>query len=233
MQVLVIDNNRDLAWFGAPDLTAHVAASGPVTVHVRRGPNEDLPVSPRGFDAIVISGSKTSCLSDEPWVEKFDQFLRSAMTLKIPMLGICYGHQSIARVLGGKAVLGRSAVPEVGWTEIESLKSEPLFAGLPHRFHSFSSHFEEVKTLPIQMKNFAKSQNCAHQAASIPELGIYTLQFHPERSLVEGDKSIQARWSEGMREGLFGRGKGAQLFKPEVGEKIFANFISYAQGFKK
>ncbi|RYZ64661.1 MAG: type 1 glutamine amidotransferase [Proteobacteria bacterium] len=207
MKVLVLDNNRDPEWFGASDLTTHVASAGPVEVHVRRGPECDFPKL-EFFDAIVISGSKTSCRSSEPWVDEFDRYLKSGMDLKIPMLGVCFGHQSIARVLGGRDVLGRAQIPEIGWTRIEVLKNDPLFEGLGSEFYTYSSHYEEISKLPPQMENFARSKDCANQATRIPELGIYTVQFHPERSLAQGDQSIQTRYQAGERAGILGRGEG-------------------------
>ena len=132
---------------------------------VRRGPHDDLPTSMRGFDRMVISGSRTSCLDDFPWVGKLEKLIREGVDLGTPVLGVCYGHQVLARAMGdGRKSVRRGSVPEFGWTEIRRTADSPLFTGLPQTFHSFSSHFEEVADLPKGFRKLAESRDCAIQA---------------------------------------------------------------------
>jgi GMP synthase-like glutamine amidotransferase len=226
MRVLIVDNTIDPDSWGSPDLARSCARVPGVTISVRRAPQEDLPRDLRGFDRVVLSGSKTSCFEEAPWVTRLEALVREAMSEKKPLLGVCYGHQTIARMLGGKAVLGRSARPEVGWTGLSKIAPSRLTEGLPDRFHSFSRHFEEVSSLPKGLKHTLRSERCENQAFEMEGAPVFGIQFHPERSLEEAEKTLAERRKLGEPKELLGYGKGPELFDPAVGDTIFRNFLS-------
>lgn len=231
MRVLIIDNNVMKESWGAQDLSAATCAAlasrGGATAYVRRAPQEDLPSDVGTYDAIVISGSLTSAMDQSPWVHKLDELIRRAVALGKPMLGVCYGHQSIARTLGGLQTARLSAEPEYGWTKIEQLGSPQLFAGLPRFFHSFSSHREELVDLPSEFVTLAKSDRCAIQAFELRGKPVFGVQFHPEKSLEDCEKSILEK-KKAKLPVLPGSGK--KLFDPKVRERIFSNFFAAATG---
>ena len=226
MKILIIDNTRDLDCWGSSDLRNFVTKSPDRTAFVRRAPENDLPTSVRGYDRIILSGSRTSCLEEGPWISRLDDFLREALRESRPILGVCYGHQAINRVLGGKQALRRGAVSEFGWTEIEVIERAPLFEGLPDRFWSFSSHYEEVAVLPKGMRLLARSAGCAIQACRLEDLPVYGIQFHPEKDLASSEKSI-AGWKKGdRRDKILQPNAGPKLYDSAVGDKIFGNFLA-------
>ncbi len=225
MKILVIDNNIDQDSWGAREIRALAARGGKGTVYVRRGPHEDLPRSAQNFDRVIISGSKSACFEDSPWVLKLDTLIRETLNLKKPMLGICYGHQAIARVLGGAGSLGRSAKPEVGWTRIEQTAKSSLLAGLPQTFYSFSLHFEEVASLPPGTRQIARSDWCEQQAFEVENHPVFGIQFHPERGLEGAEKTLAARKKSGEPKELLNPNLGEKLYDPGIGQKIFYNFL--------
>jgi GMP synthase-like glutamine amidotransferase len=226
MKVLIIDNTRDLDCWGSADLRSFVTKSPDRTAFVRRAPENDLPGSVRDYDRIILSGSRTSCLEEGPWVTRLDELLREALRESRPILGVCYGHQAINRVLGGKQILRRGNEGEFGWTEIEIVERAPLFEGLPDKFWSFSSHYEEVATLPKGMRLLARSENCAVQACRLEDLPVYGIQFHPEKDLPATAKSIEG-WKKDDRRDKISRPKaGPKLYDAAVGDKIFGNFLA-------
>ncbi len=226
MKVLIIDNTRDPESWGSADLREFVTKSPDRTAFVRRAPEEDLPASIRGYDRVILSGSRTSCLEEGAWISRLDALLKESLREGKPVLGVCYGHQSLNRALGGHRVLRKGEPGEFGWTEIEVVERAPLFEGLPDRFWSFSSHHEEVAELPKGMRLLARSKACAIQACRLEDLPVYGIQFHPEKNLPSCDRSVAA-WKKDDRKSQILRPKeGNKLYNAAVGEKIFGNFLA-------
>ena len=226
MRILIVDNNVLPEYWGSSDLRrfAHLAPGAVVTV--RRGPHDDLPKDLSRFDRVIISGSMTSAMEQADWIGNLDALIRSALDMRKPLLGVCYGHQRLAAVLGGQQLLRKSATPEFGWTRIEISARAPLFEGLPDVFHSLSSHFDEVISAPKGAKLLASSEACAVQAYQVLDAPAYGIQFHPEKSLEEGNSTIASRRKKGEPKVLINPDLGSKLFDPVVGEKIFRNFLS-------
>lgn len=225
MKVLVVDNNLDLDCWGSADLKRFVTAHPDATAVVRRGPHNDLPRDARGFDRMILSGSRTSCLEAGEWISRLDHLIRETLDAGKPILGVCYGHQALNRVLGGREILRRGTTPEFGWSEIEVLAESPLFAGLPKRFHSYSSHWEEVSELPKGMRLLARSAACAIQACQLGEKPVFGIQFHPEKSLPEAKKSLAEKVRKKETQGLLRAKESDRLFDAAVGDRIFGNFL--------
>jgi len=228
MKILIIDNNIDKECWGSPDL-CRMAQLAPQknsiqnSIFVRRAPQEDLPKSPLGFDRVIVSGSKTSALEDAPWIDQLLDFINKTIELRIPFLGVCYGHQALARALGGKDFVRKSSTPETGWTKIQILEPSTLFKGLPSSFYSFSAHLEEISDLPSGMKRLAFSEGCRIQACQLENFPVFGIQFHPEKNL-EGAKRILAQKSK--RElPLLNPHRSEELYNPKIGELLFKNFL--------
>ncbi|MBC7385669.1 MAG: gamma-glutamyl-gamma-aminobutyrate hydrolase family protein [Cryobacterium sp.] len=225
MKTLIIDNTLDVDSWGASNLCSFVTRSKERSAFVRRAPHDDLPGNILGYDRLILSGSRTSCLETGSWISNLDLLIRQALDAGKPILGICYGHQALNRVIGGAESLARSATGEFGWTEIEVIGDAPLFRGLPSRFFSFSSHFEEVTRLVPGMKRIASSPDCSIQACQMEGRPVYGIQFHPEKDLSSAEKTILA-WKKGKSARWISRAsESAKLYDPSVGEKIFENFF--------
>lgn len=226
MRVLVIDNNIDKRSWGASDICRYVVTQSGARAEVRRGPNRDWPSDLSLIDHIVISGSITSILDDAPWISELHDLIRRAVNDGKPLLGICYGHQSIARALGGKPSVRRAVLSEFGWSRIEKIADSKIFNGLPKVFYSFSSHYDEVQELPPGFKRLAKSELCVNQAFEIEDKPVFGVQFHPERNLEEGSKFYQKWVKAGKAKGFLHGKEAEKFFNPHVAEKIFENFLS-------
>ncbi|WAM34868.1 glutamine-hydrolyzing GMP synthase [Caldicellulosiruptor morganii] len=96
----------------------------------------------------------------------------------IPILGICYGNQLIAHLLGGK--VSTALFREYGKTHIKYNTNSPLFAGLPEHSVCWMSHTDFVEELPEGFEILASTENCAIAAFGSREKRIYGVQFHPE-----------------------------------------------------
>ena len=225
MKILIIDNMIDRDCWGSQDLCELVRKVSKDTIYVRRAPHDDLPTSPKTFDRIILSGSKTSALDDAPWISQLHHFVRKAVDLGKPFLGVCYGHQTLVRALGGKANVRKADSPELGWTQIKISEPSSLMEGLPSTFYSFSSHYDEVSELPTGMKRLAFSKDCLIQACQLEKLPIYGIQFHPEKNLEDAKNKLLEKKRTGFPTQLLNPDCSDDLYDPQIGETLFTNFL--------
>ncbi|MBT4156364.1 MAG: GMP synthase subunit A [Euryarchaeota archaeon] len=101
------------------------------------------------------------------------------LTLEVPILGICAGHQFMAGYYGGQSQ--EAPNPEFGAATIELIDGGgELFTNTPDKQGVWESHNDEVITAPDGFKITAVSENCAIQAMENEEKNRFGLQFHPE-----------------------------------------------------
>ena len=233
MKILIIDNHIDRDHWGARELVELAAqVSYGATLTVRRAPQEDLPTDSSGFDAVLISGSKTSANDVSPWVLRLDEWLRRATSFSTPILGICYGHQSLIRALGGVDCVRSGSTQELGWGEVtltEAGMKSRLLRGLPRSFFTFHWHHDEAISLPQGAQHLAKSSACAIQAFEFAERPFFGVQFHPERTAEAGEAAIFRKRAAAPKTHLLNPGQSQSLYDPQVGEQIFKNFFALKQ----
>lgn len=138
-----------------------------------------------GVDGVILSGGAPR-IGLENKLGKCNEYLKHA---NIPILGICAGHQFMARFFGGDAK--PSKIPEFGKITLTLLDEEnPLFTKVPKESIVWESHNDEITVLPDSMKNLAKSDNCEYQAIMHKEKPFFGLQFHPEVNNTEYGEQI-------------------------------------------
>lgn len=109
-------------------------------------------------------------------------------TLGIPVLGICYGMQTMALQLGGKVDPGEKR--EFGFAQVAIRETSHLFEGIEDHLTNdglslldvWMSHGDQVSALPRQFKTIASTSNCPIAGMADEERRFYGLQFHPEVS---------------------------------------------------
>lgn len=228
MNVLVIDNTMDADSWGASEIRKLLSKTAPgISVRVRRSPQMDLPADLIGIDRLVLTGSRASCLEEAPWVGKLDALLRRAIDSGLPILGLCYGHQSLIRVIGGRGYLKEADRGEYGWTRIRQIGSNPILKGLPNEFYSYSSHVEQAHALPPELRSVAASDLCPIQGFVHEEKPVFGLQFHPEKGPESELKTLASLKKKGRQEWFSGQGQARKRFDKRVGEKVFENFIQW------
>ena len=119
---------------------------------------------------------------------------------KIPILGVCLGHQSICMAFGG--VISYASELMHGKSSIISLSDDLIFKGLDKeitvgRYHSLSLKDE---TLPKELKLIARSDDGEIMAVKHEKFNVYGLQFHPESILTPDGLSILTNFSELIKE---------------------------------
>lgn len=134
----------------------------------------ELPADPTECDAWVATGSFYSVNDDEAWIRGLEQFVREIATARVPYVGICFGHQMLAKALGGTVEKS-----ERGWAvgvhEIEV--SEDI--GLGDGYRVIHSHQDQVVKPPPGAELLGWSEHCPVSMFVVGDtmLGI---QGHPE-----------------------------------------------------
>ena len=127
-------------------------------------------MNPKG---IIFTGGPNSVYGeDSPSIGK------EIFELGIPVLGICYGSQLIAHLLGG--TVKTAPVSEYGKTEITVKTNSRLFKGVSPATIVWMSHTDYIETAPEGFAVTAQSPVCPVAAMEDEKCGIYAVQFHPE-----------------------------------------------------
>lgn len=147
----------------------------------------EAAVGRAGIDAVVISGSQLMLSEQEP----ADSLLEFCRSLEVPTLGICFGHQLLARSFG--AVIRRGERVLDFCETVELVVAWPLFEELARARHPIvmrESHREFVDFGSLTAAGWqvgARSASCPVEAIRHQFLPLYGVQFHPERSGRQGE----------------------------------------------
>jgi len=122
---------------------------------------------------IILSGGPASVLDkNSPLCDA------GIYKLGIPILGICYGLQMTAKLMGGSVKKGRER--EYGSARIETTGDCVLFKDLPKKLDVWMSHGDQAEKLPPNFRAIASTSTCPVAAMANDDSKIYGLQFHPE-----------------------------------------------------
>ncbi len=136
---------------------------------------------PAQADAVVISGSSAMVTDRDPWILELEHWLSRMHRARVPLLGICFGHQALASALGGRVTDNPNGV-EVGTVQVSrEPEKDPLLADLPDPFRAQASHRQAVVTLPPGAVRLAHTDLDPNHAFRLGEL-TWGVQFHPEFS---------------------------------------------------
>jgi GMP synthase-like glutamine amidotransferase len=137
------------------------------------------PRDPSAYDAAMAFGGAMHPDQDTShgWLAREREVLSSLLDLKIPLLGICLGAQTLSQVAGGE--VRRARRPEIGWFGVELTaegRAEPVLAPLAPAFEAFLWHSYEF-TLPPGATALARSEVCLQAWTRGAATAI---QFHAE-----------------------------------------------------
>jgi GMP synthase-like glutamine amidotransferase len=131
---------------------------------------EEREVDPAEYDLLVPLGSEFAAYDDTvPWIEREKRLLERAVEADVPVLGICFGGQLLARVLGGRCYRADGA--EIGWLPVRTRDPELVPEG-----PWFQWHFDTF-TVPDGATVLAESELGPQAYVLGRSLGV---QFHPE-----------------------------------------------------
>ncbi|MFT4242280.1 MAG: glutamine-hydrolyzing GMP synthase [Acidovorax sp.] len=147
---------------------------------------------------VILSGSHASVY------EVDDRAPDAVFTLGVPVLGICYGMQTMAQQLGGK--VEGSHTREFGYAEVRARGHTALFAGLADfttpeghgMLKVWMSHGDKVTELPPGFKLMASTDSCPIAGMADEERRFYAVQFHPEVTHTVQGRAILDRFVLGI-----------------------------------
>ena len=190
----------------------------------------DAPL-PRASDAdgFIITGSSSSVTERAPWMLRTEQLIRELHAERVPLFGICFGHQLIGQALGG-LVARNPRGREIGTVTVRVLDGvphdHPLLTGLPRTFSANATHVDSVVTLPPGATVLAETDLEPH---AIFDVGHTTncVQFHPE---IDGDAMrgyVDARAHLVTAEGLDAQAIRERSVDAPHGAETLRNFVRH------
>ncbi|MEZ5405248.1 MAG: type 1 glutamine amidotransferase [Verrucomicrobiia bacterium] len=132
-------------------------------------------------DAIILTGSPRNAWNNDYPTLRLLHLLEHYTEKGKAILGICYGHQLLARACGGLVHYNPQGW-EIGFLPVTLTpqgKASPLFQSMPETFLAIESHHDIVADLPPEAVWLAKSEKTRHQAFQIGK-AAFGVQFHPE-----------------------------------------------------
>lgn len=130
---------------------------------------------------VIITGSHSMVTQELPWSLKLELFINKVILAKIPFLGICYGHQLLAKSLGAKVDYHPKGM-ELGTVNLSVSNeaiSDKIFKNLPLSFNVHVVHSQSALTLPKNAVLLASNEHEQNHAFRVGE-NAWGVQFHPE-----------------------------------------------------
>lgn len=147
-------------------------------VDVQKG--EEIP-SFENCAGVIITGSHAMVTEEHAWSLKIEEFVKELIKFEIPLLGICYGHQLMAKSLGAKVDYHPYGM-ELGTVNIallEESKNDAIFKHLPTDFDVHVVHAQSALTLPLNAVLLASNKFEKNHAFRVG-INAWGVQFHPE-----------------------------------------------------
>lgn len=130
------------------------------------------------YDGVALSGAP-DMLSEARTQAKFASEIEAMRESRVPILGVCFGHQMIAHAFGSRVMEDSEHI--LKFVRTEFISDDPIFQGLPNPSMLLESRHEIVEGLPESFRLLAKSETSKIAAMKHKRLPLYGVQFHPER----------------------------------------------------
>jgi len=178
-----------------------------------------FPESVRTCDGWLITGSRFGVYEPHPWIPPLEDFIRAAHAAHVPVVGVCFGHQIIARAMGGRVEKFEGGW-SVGPTEYD-------FDGEKLTLNAW--HQDQVVERPAGAKVVARTDFCAN-AALLYDDRMFSVQPHPEFSKEFIDGLIKVRGPGLVPDGVLAeaiRRIETPLDSPKLADRIARFFLTH------
>ncbi len=181
------------------------------------------------FDAAVITGSPASARADEPWLDSLKDWLDGAIEDGMPVLGVCFGQQVLADVLGGEVEhIGKY---ELGYHMIRHDPDSRLFEGIDEWFSAFTAHSDEVVSLPPGSEPIAENNFSVH---GFRKRHVFAVQFHPAFDMETAETVLEYKdVSEDQIEHVVDEITHDNYTSAREATQLFENFCEYVEDARR
>ncbi len=159
--------------------------------HVFKAVDGEFPASPAECDAYIVTGGNASAYDPDPWIAELLSFVRQCHKSRKKLLGICLGHQVIARALGGvvqKATQGWGA----GVKSVTMERWFPWMVPARTRVSVLFTHQDQVMELPPGAVRIGTGDHCPNNMFVLGD-HVLAMQGHPEFDHAYARALIEAR----------------------------------------
>ena len=170
-------------------------------------------------DALIFTGSSKSVYEEYEWISYLEERIIESVKFNMPILGICFGHQLVAKSLGGEVVLNPNGW-ELGTYPIcinEQGRASSIMQGMKNNDVVYQSHQDCVMSLPEKAIELAYN-NKGNQAFQIND-NVFGVQFHPEFTFNVIKRYVDVRSKLGVKV------DNRKISVSESGKNILNNFI--------
>jgi anthranilate synthase/aminodeoxychorismate synthase-like glutamine amidotransferase len=192
LDVLIVDNN-DSFTYNTVQMLGSLGARCTVVLNDQLAPSD---IDARAPDGILLSAGPGTPLDAGITLEVIARFAG-----RVPLLGVCLGHQAIAHAFGGRVV--RASRPMHGKTSAIEHGGVGLFRGLPLpvSMARYNSLLVEESSLPATLRVTARSGEGEIMGLEHERLDVQGVQFHPESASSQGGERIFSNWLGRLRAG--------------------------------
>lgn len=183
----------------------------------------DIPTKHESYTHLLLTGSELSASIGSEYDADIFGVISQFVKAKKHILGICHGHQMLARYLAGDQSCRRALVPEFGFKKMK-ITGDELFEGIQNPVF-LESRYDEVIDLPTDFKIIAANETDAVQGFRYKDLPFWGVQFHPEFLFEDGNSMLQEHLSENPHDKKFYRNDLKDIDELEQNRKIFTNFL--------
>lgn len=147
----------------------------------------EVPAAPSECDAWITTGSRYSVNDDQPWIHQLERFVREVAKEKVPFVGVCFGHQLIAKALGGTVVKS-----DRGWGVGAKEVKVRGDLGLGPSYTVITSHQDQIEALPPGAEILGWNEHCPISMLGVGE-NMIGIQGHPEFDPAYSDALMESR----------------------------------------
>lgn len=185
MKILVIDNYDSFVY----NLVHYIEQAGDHTVEVVRNDEVDMSKVSE-FDKILLSPGPGIPSESGQLMDVVAQFAG-----KIPILGVCLGHQAIAEFFGGKLENMEHVLHGIA-TPMKVIQEDELYTDLPVEFNVGRYHSWHVnpENLPAELETTAEDEHGSIMSFKHVSMNVRGVQYHPESVLTEHGHKIIENW---------------------------------------
>jgi GMP synthase (glutamine-hydrolysing) len=189
-------------------------------------PSGEIPDGFR-FDGFVVTGSRASVYWDREWIGQLKTWVGDAVAAGVPALGVCYGHQLLADVLGGR-VEGMGEY-EIGYRTVEQDGRNRLLDGIGETMTVFTTHSDHVLEAPPGATVFARNDYGIH---GFRKERVFAVQFHPEYDTQTAEEVTRGKSEQLPEERIQAVLDGIHADNYDAAceaKQLFDNFLDYVE----